>query len=78
MMKPVSSGRLEGQVEGKLQQTRHILLRQGMRRLGVSSPAVEAQLEAISSLDVLEALIDCVFDVETWDDLLGNSTKQIG
>lgn len=47
-----------------------ILLRQGVRRLGVAPPATEAQVQGIASLTVLEVLLDRVHDVETWDDLL--------
>jgi hypothetical protein len=64
----------EGRVEGELRHARRILIRQGVRRLGVASPTVEARLESITSLDVLDALIDRVSDVETWDDLLSTAS----
>lgn len=69
----LDEGRVEGRLEGKLQEARHILLRQGVRRLGVAAPETEARLQAIGSLSVLEGLLDRVMDVETWDDLLGDT-----
>ncbi len=64
----------EIQNEGRVEEARRILLRQGVRRLGIASPGVEARLESITSLTVLEALIDRVFDVEAWDDLLSTAS----
>ena len=63
-------GLTQGRTEGQLEEARRILLRQGMRRLGVASPATEARVQGIASLTVLEDLLDRVHDVETWDDLL--------
>ncbi len=60
----------EGRVEGELREARRILLRQGLRRLGVASLTVVARIDAISSLETIEGLLDRIFDVETWDDLL--------
>ncbi len=66
----LTQGRTEGQVEGALREARRILLRQGMRRLGVAPPAIEARVRDIGSLTVLEELLDRVLDVEAWDGLL--------
>lgn len=60
----------EGRAEGELTEARRILMRQGERRLGAATPAVETRIKAIDSRSVLEALLDRVLEVETWDDLL--------
>ena len=59
-----------GRTEGQLEEARRILLRQGVRRLGIAPSEIEARVRSIASLTVLEALLDRVHDVETWDDLL--------
>lgn len=50
-----------GRVESELREA---------RRLGEASPLTAARLEPIDSLEILEDLLDRVFEVETWDDLL--------
>ena len=59
-----------GRTEGQLEEARRILLRQGVRRLGIAPSEIEARVRSIASLTVLEALLDRVHDVETWGDLL--------
>lgn len=66
----LSEGREEGEIEGAIKEARRILLRQGVRRLGVAPGEIEARLQSIVSLAVLEDLLDRVQDVETWGDLL--------
>jgi predicted transposase YdaD len=60
----------EGRVAGRAEGERNALLRVGAKRFGAPSADVVARLAAIESLDRLEALLDRVGDVETWDDLL--------
>lgn len=64
----------KGRAEGELKHARRTLLRQGVRRFGIPPPTAEAHLESITSLNVLEALLDRVSDVETWDDLLSTTS----
>ena len=68
--KGLVAGRNEGLVEGKLEEARRLVLSAGVRRLGTAGGAARARVEEINSLDVLEALLPRIFDVETWDDLL--------
>jgi predicted transposase YdaD len=63
-------GRDEGRVEGRIEEARTVLLRQGRRKLGPVSEAVEARITALADLDRLNDLLDRIFDVTTWDDLL--------
>ena len=60
----------EGRIEGELQEARRMVLRAGFRRLGMITAINEARIKAITSLTVLEGLLDRIFDVETWEDLL--------
>lgn len=66
----LDEGRAEGRTEGELREARRMVLRAGLRRLGLVTPLNEARINAVGSLTVLEALFDRVFDVETWEDLL--------
>lgn len=70
----LNEGREEGLVEGEIRAMHRVLLRQGVRRLGVPTAATEAQIESITSLITLELMLDRIFDVETWDDLLGSAS----
>ena len=66
----LEEGEAIGIPKGRLEGERRMLLLAGVRRLGIAPPPVAARVETIESPDVLESLMDRVFDVETWDDLL--------
>lgn len=55
---------------GRIEEIRRVLLRLGNKRLGKPSKAITAKLQAISSLDRLEALAERLLEVETWKELL--------
>ena len=61
-----AKGRLEGAIEG----ARKTLLRQGRKKLGRPSEAVESQITALGDLDRLNELLDRILGVSTWDELL--------
>jgi predicted transposase YdaD len=65
-------GLLMGRQEGRLEEGRQILLRQGTKKFGKPDVATVAALEAIHDVDRLEALglriLDA--DVHDWTDLL--------
>ena len=63
-------GREEGREEGRAEEARALLLRMGSKRFGVPDDQVKAALEAIESLDRLEALADRLLEVETWQEFL--------
>ena len=62
----------EGKTEGRDEEVRRVLLRQGNKRFGVPSEATLAALQSIGSLERLEALTERLLDVETWDELLAD------
>ena len=60
----------EGRVEGRVEEARAILLRQGRKRFGPPSPEIEATLAEITAIERLEALSERLLDVESWEELL--------
>jgi predicted transposase YdaD len=56
--------------EGREEEARKILLRQGQRKFGPPDPAVEATLQGITDLERLERMTDRIFDATSWPDLL--------
>ncbi len=56
--------------EGGLNEARKLLVRLGTKRLGPLTPADTHTIASISSPEALEALIERVFAVETWEEVL--------
>ncbi len=63
-------GEATGEARGRAAEAREILLRQGRKKLGPSSETVEATITSLGDLDRLNALLDRILDVSTWDELL--------
>jgi predicted transposase YdaD len=64
----------KGQESGALNEGRRMLLLAGARRLGTPSVEVTETVERIRSRERLEQLVQRVFDVETWEELLREET----
>jgi hypothetical protein len=60
----------EGRTEGRAGEARRILLRWGAMQLGEPEARVKQAIESIASVDALEALLDRLKGVESWDRLL--------
>jgi hypothetical protein len=59
--------------EGELKGMRGVLLRQGKQRFGQpASRSVRSRIGWIRSLDALDQLIDRLFQVGSWDELLAD------
>jgi hypothetical protein len=56
--------------EGRVAEAQAILLRIGSKRFGPPSDATRLAIEAITSIDRLELLLDRPLDVESWEELL--------
>jgi len=56
--------------EGRAEEAKRILKRQGSRRFGKPDAHIEAAIDAITDLDRLEQLSDRVLEVTTWGELL--------
>jgi Domain of unknown function (DUF4351) len=65
----------EGFQEGREEEARRLLLRQGTRKFGKPDAAIIAAIEAIHDIDRLESLTDRVVDATAgdWNDLLRGS-----
>jgi len=59
----------EGEAQGRLLEGRNLILRQGRKRFGEPSEANMAQLNAINSVETIEALAERLLDVENWQNL---------
>jgi hypothetical protein len=74
----IAEGKAEGIAEGKakglLERARKDLLRVGRKKLGPPSEAVASAIGAIDDLDRLDSLLERVFEVSTWDELLGSAS----
>ena len=69
----ITKGRMEGQIEGRTEATRAMLLRIGARRLGSPPPGLLAAIDAITDIERLENLADRVVEISSWDELLPSS-----
>jgi predicted transposase YdaD len=58
--------------EGRMEEARTIVLRQGTKRFGPPSTAVRTSIEAITGIERLETLADRLLDVENWEELLAD------
>lgn len=63
-------GRREGRTEGKVEAKREDLLRFGTKRLGAPDAPTRARVEAIEEVADLDRILDRLFEVENWDELL--------
>ena len=64
-------GVIKGEAKGKAEEARRMLLLQGRDLLGEPSAKIVAQLDAVTDLARLEALLLRVPHVKTWEELLG-------
>jgi hypothetical protein len=67
-------GKVEGRVEGRVEEARRLLLLLGQSRFGPPIPATVARVEAITSLEQIEALSLRLLHVSDWDELLATPT----
>jgi predicted transposase YdaD len=66
----IEQGIETGILEGRIEQARLVLLRQGPKKLGRPSARIEAEISTLADLGRLDELIDRVLEVSTWDELL--------
>lgn len=65
----------EGVEKGRLTEARRLVFRAATRRLSEPTATGQATLEGIGAVEVLESLLDRVFEVETWDELMGGTAR---
>lgn len=66
----LAEGRAEGEVQGQLREVRKMLLRVGGKRFGAPPAAAARTIDGTDDLARLEALLERVLEVESWDELL--------
>jgi hypothetical protein len=64
----------QGRAEGALQEGQKILLLVGSKAFGLANKATRAAVRAIGDVQKLEELVQRVFDVGSWQELLGRPT----
>jgi hypothetical protein len=60
----------EGRDEGRIEQTKKLILRFGQKSLGPPGERVTATLAGITDLERLELLFERLSDVKSWEELL--------
>jgi predicted transposase YdaD len=60
----------EGREEGRADEARKILLRQGHKRFGQALPEIKSALEALTDLERMERMSEALLDAGTWQELL--------
>jgi predicted transposase YdaD len=65
-----AEGEAKGRAEGRVEDARQVLLRQGRKKFGPPDPQIEAAIATIADLDRLHDLLDRIFDVSSWEELL--------
>jgi hypothetical protein len=60
----------EGREEGREQEAKSVILRQGTKRFGAPDEAISAKLHAITDLERLHRIEDCMLDAPNWHVLL--------
>jgi predicted transposase YdaD len=66
----LKKGMAKGIVEGRIEEVREVVLRQGRKKFGPPGQEIEAEINALNNLERLHELVDRILDVSTWDDLL--------
>ena len=59
--------------EGGIAASRRTILSLGQRQFGAATPRIVAKLESIVDQAKLEAIIDRILDVSSWEDLLAGN-----
>jgi hypothetical protein len=66
----LEQGRAEGQEIGRRKEAVDLLLKLGHKRLGPADSRTVARIEGIADLARIEQLLEYVFDVASWDELI--------
>lgn len=66
----LDEGRAEGEIKGRADEARRLLLRLGRKRMGDPDATVEANVRAITDVERLELLAERISEVASWQDLL--------
>ena len=65
-----AKGLVEGRDEGRIEEARQAVLTVGRKKLGLPDEKARTRIAAIDDVDRLNALLERILDVATWDELL--------
>ena len=65
-----AQGRVDGRVEGRVEEARLAILRLGRQKYGEADEGVRSSIDAIDDIDQLNALLDRILNVSSWNELL--------
>jgi predicted transposase YdaD len=63
-------GRAEGLIAGRIEEARQAVLQVGRKKLDHPNEEVRKRIAAIDNVDRLNALLERILDVSSWDELL--------
>ncbi|HTU93583.1 MAG TPA: hypothetical protein VMF69_26115 [Gemmataceae bacterium] len=66
----LDEGRAEGEIKGRAEEARRLLLRLGRKHLGDAEATIETAVRAITDVEHLELLAERITEVASWQDLL--------
>jgi predicted transposase YdaD len=69
-------GRDEGRVEGRIEEARQAVLTVGRKKLGPPDEKALMRIAATDDVDRLNALLERILDVASWDELLPHKDPQ--
>jgi hypothetical protein len=72
----LAEGRAEGKAEGKIEGLRDLLLHLAGKRFGEVDPMMRGWVQSLDDLDYLTRLIERVYEVAGWNDLLSTPRPQ--
>jgi len=70
-----AKGRVKGEAKGRVEEARQALLHVGSKRLDQPDEHLQKRLEVIDDVDRLNALLEGILGVSTWDKLLAAADR---
>jgi predicted transposase YdaD len=65
-----ADGLVDGRAAGRIEEARQAVLQVGRKKLGQPDEEVRKRIAAIDNVDRLNALLERILDVSSWDELL--------
>ena len=74
----LAEGKAMGEAMGRTDEARKVLKRLGSKRFGKPGSEIGAAIDNLNDLEKLEELTDRILDVQSWEELLGESRNGAG
>jgi hypothetical protein len=68
-------GRVDGRLDGAVEEARLSIIRLGTKKLGQPDEDVRTMIHAIADIDKLNALLDRILDVASWTELVASASS---